>query len=134
MIELSLREGTGPVVLRDVADALDASHNYLEQLVVPLRRAGLILSRRGPSGGYELAKSAGEITVLEVVEAVDGPVLVLDCLQTPTACDRTGACATGALWGRLNESIEGILSETTLAELREEQRSFQRDSVARYQI
>ena len=134
MIELSLHEGAGPVLLRDVADAQHVSRKYLEQLAIPLRGAGLVLSQRGPSGGYELARPAEEITALEVVEAADGPVDVLDCLQASAACDKTAACAARGLWGRLNEAIAGVLSQATLADLREEQRAFQADHVSGYQI
>ena len=83
MIELALHEGAGPLLLRQVAAAQHISPKYLEQLTMPLRRTGLLQAERGPQGGYELARPADEITAREIVEAVEGPLHLLDCLPAP---------------------------------------------------
>ncbi len=134
MIELALHEGAGTVQLRAVAQAQRLSPKYLEQLTIPLRHAGLIQTERGPRGGYELARPASTITALEVVEAVEGPVNLLDCIERTAACDRTGACAARDLWMRVNESISRALAETTLADLRREQLAATAGESSHYEI
>jgi Rrf2 family protein len=134
MIELALREGRGPVQLRQVAKAQALSPKYLEQLTIPLRHAGLLLTERGPHGGYELARPAEVITALEVVQAVEGPGYLLDCVGRPSACERAHTCAARALWSRVSRAIHGVLSETTLAELRDDQQQALVEQVLAYQI
>jgi Rrf2 family cysteine metabolism transcriptional repressor len=123
MVELALREGEGLTQLTEVARAQHISPRYLEQLAAPLRNAGLVRSERGPHGGYELAKPAEAITALDIVRAVEGPPDLLDCVATSSVCDRAGACAARNLWKRASEAITGVLAESTLAELRDQQRA-----------
>jgi len=133
MIELSVRQGQGLVQLREVAEAQNLSIKYLEQLTISLRHAGLVRAERGPQGGYQLSKSAEQITALEIVQAVEGPLHLIDCLVQDGACDRTGACAAHGLWRKLNGVIGKLLVETTLASLRDEQRALA-EPLASYQI
>ena len=134
MIALSLHEGAGPVLLRDIATAQRVSPKYLEQLAIPLRRAELLNAERGPNGGYELARPAEEITAREVVEALEGPIDLLDWVRTPRACDRAEAYAARGLWARVGRAITEVLAETTLADLCEEERAAQAEGAACYQI
>lgn len=134
MIELALHEDAGPVLLRDIAQAQRISPKYLEQLTIPLRRAGLLQAERGPHGGYELAKPADQITAGEVIEAVEGPLDLLDCVRSAEACDRTPFCAARTLWARVSEAMTAVLYQTTLADLREEQLAAQREEAPCYQI
>ena len=134
MIELALHEDSGRLLLRQVAQAQRISAKYLEQLTIPLRRAGLLQAERGPQGGYELAKPASEITAAEIIEAVEGPLNLLDCVRSADACDRTPSCAARGLWSRVSDAINDVLSQTTLADLREEQLAAQAETAACYQI
>jgi Rrf2 family cysteine metabolism transcriptional repressor len=134
MMELALREGTGSVQLREIAKAQHVSAKYLEQLAIPLRHAGLLRTERGPTGGYELARPSTAITALDVVEAVEGPLALLDCIGRTAACDRTEACAARALWVQVQDAIDAVLSRTTLAQLRENQQLFETDPPLCYQI
>ena len=133
-LELALREGDGPVHLRHIAKAQDISPKYLEQLAMPLRNAGLVRSERGPTGGYELARPAATITALDVVQAVEGPVDLLDCVGQSRLCARAETCAARTLWGRLSAAIADVLRETTLADLREAQREAETGTTFCYQI
>jgi len=133
MIELALHEGKGLRQLREVAEAQELSVKYLEQLTISLRHAGLVRAARGPQGGYELARPADEITALQVVQAVEGPLHLIDCIVQDGACDRVGSCAAHGLWRKLNGAIGRVLSETTLSDLREEQRALA-EPLASYQI
>ncbi|NIM05246.1 MAG: Rrf2 family transcriptional regulator [Armatimonadetes bacterium] len=134
MLELSLHEATRPLLLREIAKAQCISEKYLEQLTVPLRCARLLRGRRGSNGGYELAKPAKEIAAREIVEAVEGRLDLLDCVRMPVVCDRAPACAARGLWGRVSQAITAALSETTLADLREEQRLAEAKAVPSYEI
>lgn len=134
MIELALREGSGPVLLRQVAQAQHLSAKYLEQLTIPLRRQGLLQAERGPQGGYELARPAAEITAREIVEAVEVPLHFVECIPRPQSCDRTATCAARDLWAKAGDAVAAVLSQTTLADLRERQLSAQAETAACYQI
>jgi len=134
MIELALRQGDGPVLLREIAKAQRISPKYLEQLTIPLRRFGLLQAERGPHGGYELARPAAEITAGEIIEAVEGPLNLLDCVRSADACDRTPSCAARGLWSRVSEAMNDVLRQTTLADLRREQLAAQREIIPCYEI
>jgi Rrf2 family protein len=134
MMDLAAHEGQGPMQLREVARAQRIPAKYLEQLAIPLRHAGLLRTERGPSGGYELARPATAITALDVVQAVEGPLQLLDCLSRASACDRAGVCAAQELWGEVGAAIASVLAERTLAELRERQAAAITDRPLTYQI
>jgi len=123
MLELALREGQGPVQLHQIAEAQDISPKYLEQLAASLRNAQLVRSERGPAGGYELDRAAAEITALDIVHAVEGPLALLECVGRSDACSRSDTCAARGLWGRVSSAMEEALRGTTLSDLREAQRS-----------
>ena len=133
-LELALREGEGPIQLRHIAKAQDISPKYLEQLAIPLRNAGLLRSERGPTGGYELARPAVTITALDVVQAVEGPVDLLDCIGQSRRCARAETCAARTLWERVSSAIADVLRETTIADLREAQREADTGATFCYQI
>ncbi len=130
MVELGRRAGDGsaqaePVALAAVAEAETLPLSYLEHLVAKLRQAGLVSSVRGAHGGYRLAKPASEILMLDVVEALEGPITPMECFDV----DREGrvlcshesdgdrACATKLLWTRVQGGVTKALAGTTLAEL-----------------
>jgi len=121
MVELATHEGEGLVHLASVAEAQGLSPKYLEQLAIPLRRAGLVAAARGSTGGYQLARPAESISALQIVQAVDGPVEVVTCVTDPKVCPRSPACAAHGLWRRLRQAIDDVLVSTTLAELRDDQ-------------
>jgi Rrf2 family transcriptional regulator, cysteine metabolism repressor len=133
MVELGRRAGEGapesaePVALAAVAEAELLPLSYLEHLVAKLRQAGLVTSVRGAHGGYRLARPAGEIAMLDVVEALEGPIAPMECFHTDTEregrvlcsheTDGDHACATKLLWTRVQGGVTKALASTTLAEL-----------------
>lgn len=125
MVELGRQSGDSPVSLSTVAAAENLPLSYLEHLVAKLRKAELVSSTRGAHGGYRLSRPAEEITMDEVVEALEGPVAPMDCFhETPTGkvlCshldDGDHACATKLLWTRVQGGVNRALAGTTLAEL-----------------
>jgi Rrf2 family cysteine metabolism transcriptional repressor len=131
MIELGRRADTDPetrgepVSLSALAEAEMLPLAYLEHLVAKLREAGLVRSVRGAHGGYRLARPAAEIQMLEVVEALEGPIAPMECFhevrEGRVLCshetDGDRACATRLLWTRVHGGITKALSGTTLADL-----------------
>ena len=125
MVELARRGGAEPVALADIAEHEGLPLAYLEHLVARLRRAGLVESRRGAHGGYLLAREPAQITMAEVVEALEGRIAPIECFSsTPDGTihcvrefDAERVCTTKILWTRVRAAILDTLQETTLAEL-----------------
>ncbi len=92
-----------------------ASAGYLEQIITPLRTAGLVEARRGPGGGYRLTKDPKETTVRTVVEALEGKIALVDCQGS--GCDRSESCGSEHLWNTLQRRIGETLGEMTLADI-----------------
>jgi len=134
MVDLALHDGSGPVPLRDLANGEPVSRKYLEQLASALHRAGLVRVARGPNGGYELARSADRISAKDIIESVNGPTSLLDCLLSPSSCQRSRTCAARRMWGRVNEAVLLVMEETTLGDLREQQRAREGGYLSSYQI
>jgi Rrf2 family transcriptional regulator, cysteine metabolism repressor len=125
MIALGRRRGQGPVSLADIADSENLPLGYLEHLVAGLRRAELVTSTRGAHGGYELGRAPSEITMAEVVNALEGTVTPMQCFTEPATgrvlcnheLDGYDHCATRLLWTRVQGGVMKALAETTLEEL-----------------
>ena len=132
MVELGRQSAEQPTSLKAIADAEGLPLAYLEQVVARLRRAGLVMSARGAHGGYWLARDAVEITMYDVVAALEGPIAPMECFvhdeMERIVCshlpqESTGPCATKLLWTRVQGGIIRSLQTTTLAELVEFSRS-----------
>ena len=127
MIQLARRRGAGPVPLTGIAEAESLPLAYLEQLVSRLRKAELVASTRGAHGGYELSRDPAEITMAEVVQALEGSLIPMQCFDelggSRVLCnhleDGFESCATKLLWTRVQGGITRALEQTTLAELAE---------------
>jgi Rrf2 family transcriptional regulator, cysteine metabolism repressor len=125
MVELARRPGNEPVPLAEIAAGDGMPLAYLEHLAARLRKAGLVDSRRGSRGGYLLARPAAEISMADVVEALEGSIAPIECISEAAdgsiVCARESsrdhACPTKLLWTRVRMSIIGTLRETTLADL-----------------
>jgi Rrf2 family transcriptional regulator, cysteine metabolism repressor len=125
MVELARRAGEDPIPLAEIAAHDGLPLAYLEHLVARLRKAGLVDSRRGSRGGYMLARSPTEITMAEVVEALEGSIAPIECISQSSdgsiVCSRESdpahVCPTKLLWTRVRFAIVRTLQETTLAEL-----------------
>jgi Rrf2 family transcriptional regulator, cysteine metabolism repressor len=122
MLELSLRDAAEPTMVRDIAAAQEISEDYLELVLISLRKAGMVRSVRGASGGYFLARPPEKITALEIIEAVEGPLQLLECLQDEERCNRTQSCAARDLWCEASTAMRAVFVNTTLANLRDRQR------------
>lgn len=117
MLDLADYYGDSPVFLKDIAKRQDISEKYLSLIVIPLRGAGLIQSIRGAHGGYRLSRSPAEITILDVLAAVDGEICLVDCVKDAKRCSRVSTCPTRDIWGMLGQKISETLQSFTLADL-----------------
>ncbi|MBT3505465.1 MAG: Rrf2 family transcriptional regulator [Piscirickettsiaceae bacterium] len=116
MLDLSLNYGIRPITLADISDRQGISLSYLEQLFANLRRQGLVSSSRGPGGGYRLSRSADEVTVLDVISAVDEKVDVTRC-EGKGNCSNDGKCLSHEIWQSLSDQIRMYLGGITLGEV-----------------
>jgi len=117
MVALALNYGNGTTLLKDVSRREGISGKYLGQIIIPLKSAGLILSQRGSHGGYTLARPPEAITVKDVVEAIEGKIAAVLCVNDPEACARASSCVATGVWRKLSADIERSLSSFTLAAL-----------------
>jgi len=119
MVDLALHAGQGPVLRRDIAHRQEISSDYLAQLFVKLRRAGLVESVLGPGGGYMLARKASEINAGDVLRAVEESLVPVLCVDAgpENVCHRMNGCPTHLLWKRMGTAVVEVLDSVTLAEL-----------------
>ena len=126
MIDLAMNNQAGPVTLADISERQKISLSYLEQLFGKLRRNALVSSVRGPGGGYNLAKKETEVSVADIITAVDEPIDATQCGGKENCRDEQ-KCLTHDLWTDLNRHIFDYLREVKLAELVEKNRDRARD-------
>jgi Rrf2 family cysteine metabolism transcriptional repressor len=119
MAELARQYGAGPIPLSEVAQSQDISLDYLEQVVPTLRDAGLLNSTRGTKGGYELARPPDQITIGEVLRALDGEILPVRCVgdECKDACARTNECGARTVWQTIHDQLLSTLDNMMLADL-----------------
>jgi Rrf2 family protein len=119
LLSLALHDDTGPTSVRDIAERTGLPQPYLEQILLALKGAGLVRSKRGVGGGYVLARSPEEITLGDIVSAVDGPITLGDFGQPHQdgACDHEGQCVLLAVWGAVGEHMRRHLEAFTLADV-----------------
>jgi Rrf2 family cysteine metabolism transcriptional repressor len=117
MLELASHYGAGPMELKEIAKRENISLKYLEQVIVPLRTAGLVKSVRGSKGGYSLAKPPSEIRLNDLIEILQGPLHLIECLNDPKVCQKIPYCVTRDIWKEVSEAIEGVFHSVTLEDM-----------------
>lgn len=120
MVTLAHHYGGGPLSIADIARESSVPPAYLEQLIAPLRRAGIVESKRGAHGGYVLGRPPEEIRVGDVFRVMEGPIAPMECVsedETEQTCPLIGGCETRPIWLKLRDSIVDTLDSQTLADL-----------------
>ena len=120
MLELALRHPQGgPVHSREISRAQNIPQEFLEQILLLLKRAGYLKSRKGPHGGYSLAKPPDKITVAEVIRVMDGPLAPIDCVSVMAheTCPMEATCGLRGLWKEVRDSVAAIMERTTFEDL-----------------
>ena len=134
MLELASHYGEGPIELKEIAKKEDISLKYLEQVINPLRAAGLVKSIRGSKGGYSLAKPPSEICLYDVVETLEGPLNLLECLRDVKVCQKVPFCVTRDIWKEVSEAISKIFYSVTLEDMVNRKRDKEGLNLPMYQI
>jgi Rrf2 family cysteine metabolism transcriptional repressor len=116
MVDLAINYGEQPVSIKSISERQNISEYYLEQLFSSLRRAKLIKSVRGAQGGYILNRDPKEITIQDVINVLEGPIEVSNCLEDGS-CNNIDCCATRLLWKKLKDSIDSVTSAITLKDI-----------------
>lgn len=122
LLDLALHQGAGLVRLKDIAGRQDISLHYLERLIAPLIAAGLVKSTRGARGGVLLIKAPSQVKLSEVIQALEGSIAPVGCVNNPALCQRSALCVTRDVWSELMEAMVQVLDATTLQDLVERQR------------
>lgn len=121
LIDLSQHYGQGEILSSDIAVRQDIPQPYLDQLLISLRKAGLVRSRRGPQGGHTLAKPPAQITLAEATAALEGSISPLSCVEEPHSCSHSPSCALRDVWQEIGEVTEKLLQATNIGALAQRQ-------------
>lgn len=119
MFDLAMNYGEEPVSLKSVAERQGISEYYLEQLIAILRRENLVKSIRGAQGGYVLARDPSEITVGEILNVLEGPLEISECLseEAGAECSRINYCATRLIWIKIKKAVNDVVNSITLDDM-----------------
>ena len=116
MVDLAIHYGEEPISIKSISERQNISEYYLEQLFASLRKVNIIKSIRGAQGGYGLSRAPKDITVAEIMDVLEGPVEISDCVDEGT-CTNVDCCATRLLWVRIRDSINSVTNSTTLQDM-----------------
>ena len=130
LLELAYATEGEPVPTSVIASRQHMPEPYLDQVLAILNRSGFVRSRRGPQGGHMLAKDPHEITLMMVMETLEGHTPPLECISDPLECSLSGACAQRGVWRGVEEAIDRVLSATTIADLVGIQREMHQQEIA----
>ena len=115
LMDIAQHETSGrPRLMKEICEAQGLSEKFTSRLVIPLRKCGMIHSQRGKLGGFRLAKAPSDITLLEIIEALQGPITLVDCVMAPRSCARAKACASRLIWSDVNTAVKNALAGITL--------------------
>ena len=121
LVELAMQFGEGQVQTAEIAAKQGIPEAYLEQLMATMNKFGLVRSRRGPQGGHSLGMEPAEITLSMVMNSLEGNTSPLDCISSPTDCMFADSCAQQEVWKSVEDSIQSVLTHTTLAHITQRQ-------------
>ena len=117
LMDIAVHQTKGPVNLNDIAERQGISAKYLWQIMNLLKTAGLVRGTRGPKGGYILLRDPATITLLDVIQILEGPVTLVECVDDPDFCTRTANCVAHTVWDEVSQAIRNALQKITLAEI-----------------
>lgn len=119
MLELARHYEKKPLHIRDISRAQDIPPRFLEQILLQLKRAGYLRSRKGPNGGYSLSRPPDQISVAEVIRVMDGPLAPIDCVSVTAhaVCPHEATCTLKWLWKKVRDAVVEITERTSFADL-----------------
>ena len=116
-MDIAMHQDAGAVTLNEVAKRQEISVKYLWQVINPLKTAGLLSVTRGAKGGYVLARTPDEISMLQVVNILEGPLSLVECLSQDAVCNHIDTCVARSVWQEVNGAVEKALAGITLADV-----------------
>ena len=134
MLVLAMNEDDSPVMTKEIGEKQNLPVTYLEQLMLTMRKAGLVNATRGAKGGYVLARDPRNIPLVEIVEALEGPLDIADCVDVPNCCLAPDACAFKEVFIKANKALYNVFAEISLAQIAEEQKNRNAAQVDMYYI
>lgn len=117
MLYLAEHFEEGLLHMKDIAQAEEVSEKYLSQLILPLKVAGLIKAGRGAHGGYALSRPPAEIRLLDVLNAVEGPIVLVECVKNAEVCNRSSQCVMRDIWDEFGLNIQTMFQNLSLADV-----------------
>lgn len=119
LLDIALyRIGNKPRMIREIANNQEISEKYISRLIIELRKAGFVKSVRGANGGYTLTRRPEDISVLEVLEVMEGPIAIVDCTSSAEGiCHRKSLCPAQRMWAEINQKIRSAFAAYTLKDL-----------------
>jgi Rrf2 family iron-sulfur cluster assembly transcriptional regulator len=123
LLDMAQHYDQGPIQLGDIAKRQDISVKYLEQIIIPLKKANYVLSVRGPKGGHFLAKPPEDITLGEIVALLEEGLSLVECSEHAEVCRRSATCPTRPIWKEAAQAMFDKLDAITLADLAERARA-----------
>lgn len=130
-VEIARQYGKAPVKRKDIAKKEGISSSYLENILLVLRNRKIVETARGVNGGYVLCRPPAAVSVYEIVSALEGPFAIVDCVDEPAGCKKSGRCATRTVWCELAGAIRESLKKNSLQELIDRER---KKGVSEYSI
>ena len=122
MYDLAVNYGDGPQSIKCIAERQNVPEAYLEQLIAMLRREKLVISNRGAQGGYRLAREPKDITVGDVLRALEGGLNLVDCLEEEDTCGKSCACPSRIVWMKIRDGLNQVVDGITLQDMMDEQK------------
>ena len=119
MVDLAIHHGNGPIMIKSIAQREEISERYLEQLLLPLKAAGLLRTVRGARGGFTLARPPAQIKLSEIIHVTEGSISPVECVDDAGLCSKSVECVTREIWTELKQAMDGVLKSITLNDLAE---------------
>lgn len=117
LLDLALHDSAVPRQIRDIAISQQISEKYISRLIIALRRAKMIRSIRGAKGGYRISRNPESVTLLDIIEVMEGPLSIVDCVRSPGKCARSCDCPTRQVWDKLTADIRQTMQKITLQDI-----------------
>lgn len=117
MLDLALNYGKRPMSLKNIGRRQEISERYLEHIMIALQSAGLVQSTRGSRGGFSLAKLPKEIKLSQIIQAVEGSIAPVACVDDPKLCNRVDTCVTHEIWRKLKKAMLKVFDSVTLEDM-----------------
>lgn len=117
MADLAMHYKGKPILVREIAKRQEVSDKYLEHIMLALKKAGLVVSMSGAKGGYLLMKDPADVTILDIVQVLEGSLAPVPCIDHKDICARSSSCKVMCLWSQVKEAINKVLGSVTLKDL-----------------